>query len=193
MLAALCHSWLAATKGHLMATADLKLQVREDGTFTITACVVHIMRDGRYVRTLDEVRSRFAADEYTRCYNRVGAPTIAVVTEHVITGNMGDAMTVAFAVEGASEIKHLPVTGRELELLRCLTHERRPDGRLLGVRKIAKRLDQSTDEIHETLGALERKGLIARPSKEVGTYHLQVLAVAASHATADEALVMTQG
>ena len=70
----------------------------------------------------------------------------------------------------------LPLTNRELELLRCLTHKRRADGRLLRVRKIAKLFGCSADEIHDTLATLDRKGLISRPSMEVGTFRLQVLA-----------------
>ena len=70
----------------------------------------------------------------------------------------------------------LPLSDREAELLECLAHDRRPDGRLLRVRAIKKRLRQTTDEIHDVLGVLERKGLIARPTRETGTYRLEVLA-----------------
>ena len=70
----------------------------------------------------------------------------------------------------------LPLTDREAALLDCLTHRRRADGRLLRVRAIAKCLGQTGDEIHDTLGALERKNFISRPSTEVGTYRLEVLA-----------------
>ena len=74
----------------------------------------------------------------------------------------------------------LPATEDELKLLSCLTR-RRADGRLLRVRKIAKLLGRSADEIHDTLATLERKGLVARPSMESETYQLEVLESGPSH------------
>ena len=74
----------------------------------------------------------------------------------------------------------LPATEDELKLWSGLTR-RRADGRLLRVRKIAKLLGRSADEIHDTLATLERKGLVARPSMESGTYQREVLESGPSH------------
>ena len=76
----------------------------------------------------------------------------------------------------ADEIEsRLPASEDELELLRCL-HRRRADGRLLRVRKIARLLDRTSDEIHDLLATLQRKGFVSRPSVETGTFRLEVLA-----------------
>ena len=87
----------------------------------------------------------------------------------------GQLRRVAFTFDDGTRIER--VTDRELELLRCLAHPGRSNGKMSKVKQIKKRLGQSADEIHDTLGALERNGLIARPCVETGTYRLQVLAV----------------
>ena len=85
----------------------------------------------------------------------------------------GQLRRVAFAFEDWTRVER--VTDRELELLRCLAHPGRPNGKMSKVKHIKKRLGQSAEEIHDTLGALDRKGLIARPCVETGTYRLEVL------------------
>ena len=99
----------------------------------------------------------------------------AKLAEAVAEQLEGRLRRVAFAFDDGTRIER--VTDRERELLRCLAHPGRPNGKMSKVKQIKKRLGQSADEIHDTLGALERKGLIARPCFETGTYRLQLLAV----------------
>ena len=57
-------------------------------TFATTVRIVHIMRDGKYKRTLPHVFDEAGGDEYVRRFNETseGTGVAAVLTEHVVAG-----------------------------------------------------------------------------------------------------------
>ena len=57
-------------------------------TFTTVVRIVHILRDGKYSRTLPHVFDSEGGDEYLRRFNATseGTGVVAVLTEHVVGG-----------------------------------------------------------------------------------------------------------
>jgi repressor LexA len=67
-----------------------------------------------------------------------------------------------------SEVAPLPVTQRQLELLRVLHRWGKDHGRMPSVRELARLLSRSPSTIHQHLAALERRGLIERDGQANG-------------------------
>ena len=59
-------------------------------TFATTVRIVHIMRDGKYKRTLPHVFDEEGGNEYVRRFNETseGTGVVAVLTEHVVGGTV---------------------------------------------------------------------------------------------------------
>ena len=62
----------------------------------------------------------------------------------------------------------LAVTERQLELLRTIRRWSLEHGRMPSIRELAQQLDRSASTIHQHLGALEKRGLIARSGESHG-------------------------